>query len=153
MASIGAQSIPEVFANTYRCWTNWWRWRRIGSPYGLTTSTAESLRQHISLPTEHRGRLFTYAGPPFMLESVRIAHSQHPTVLRMVQHAAACRRNLKFARLQRVFSVPANQSALEVMLDRDPTHPLLVPARVLRDLQGQGAVRRSCLPVLHCRGR
>ena len=49
---------------------------------------------------------------------------QCATALRAVQPAAGGRRNpfeLELARSQRVLSVPANRSALGVMLDRDPT--------------------------------
>jgi len=68
-------------------------------------------------------------GPSAMLEAVRVARDQHvgaplhyerfspPPVVDGVPFA------LELARSKRVLEVPANRSALEVMLDRDPTAP------------------------------
>jgi len=66
-------------------------------------------------------------GPTAMLEAVRIARDEHadaplhyerfspPPVVDGIPF------ELKLARSRRVLSVPANRSALDVMLDRDPT--------------------------------
>jgi len=68
-------------------------------------------------------------GPTAMLEAVRSARDEHadaplhyerfspPPVVGGVPF------ELELARSQRVLSVPANRSALDVMLDRDPTTP------------------------------
>jgi ferredoxin-NADP reductase len=68
-------------------------------------------------------------GPTAMLEAVRVAHNEHanaplhyerfspPPVVDGIPF------ELELTRSKRVLSVPANRSALDVMLDRDPTIP------------------------------
>ena len=68
-------------------------------------------------------------GPTAMLEAVRVARDEHsdaplhyerfspPPVVGGVPF------ELELARSRRVLNVPANRSALDVMLDRDPTTP------------------------------
>ncbi len=83
-------------------------------------------------------------GPTGMLESVRIARHAHanaplhyerfspPPVVDGIPF------ELELARSQRVLDVPANRSALDVMLDIDPTAAHSCRQGLLRHLQGRG---------------
>ena len=106
-------------------------------------------------PAPGRRRPSTCAGRARMLEAVRVARDEHadaplhyerfspPPVVDGIPF------ELELARSQRVLSVPANRSALDVMLDRDPTTAVLMPAGLLRDLQGQSACRTGRSPWPH----
>lgn len=68
-------------------------------------------------------------GPTAMLEAVRVARDEHADAPLHYERFSpppvvdGVRFELELARSRRVLSVPANRSALDVMLDRDPTTP------------------------------
>lgn len=109
--------MPVAAGNPCRCWTRWCRW------HGRFAGVDELLAG--AGPTTA-----VYAcGPTAMLEAVRAARVEFVTAPLHYERftpppvVGAVAFELELARSRRVFGVPADRSALSVMLDRDPTTP------------------------------